>query len=96
MEIHEEARYRTDHLYLAAYLTCSGYRIESTATEGTRVFFVFRQTPELSAAVADFMSGAAIPARHFAFEVLKLKHLIPRAQSKMEKNVTYANEQGQR
>ncbi|HUJ93501.1 MAG TPA: hypothetical protein VLV88_13660 [Terriglobales bacterium] len=77
--------YRTDHLYLAAFLTCSGHEVVGTASDGSCVSFVFHQTPELSAAVAGFMSGAVIPARRFSFEVLKLKRLIPRSPQKMEK-----------
>jgi hypothetical protein len=77
--------YRTDHLYLAAFLTCSGHRIVGTSTARERISFLFQHTPELSADVASFMSGAAIPARQFAFEVLKLKRLIPRGERTVEK-----------
>lgn len=85
VKINVSSSYRTDHLYLAAFLTCSGYRIVGTSREGCRVCFVFDQTAELSAAVASFMAGAAIPARQYAFEVLKLKKIIPRSKSILEK-----------
>jgi hypothetical protein len=66
--------YYTDHLYLAAYLTCSGHPVE------------------LSAAVANFMSGGTVPARQLSFQVLKLKRLIPRGPERMERYVKYTNE----
>jgi hypothetical protein len=91
LEIDVISSYRTDHLYLAAFLTCSGYRIVGTSREGSRVCFVFDQTFQLSAAVASFMAGAAIPARQYAFEVLKLKKLIPRSKPILE-TVNYATE----
>ncbi|MGB2890343.1 MAG: DUF5659 domain-containing protein [Candidatus Acidiferrales bacterium] len=78
MDKDEIPTYHTDHLYLAAYLSCSGHIMIGTTSHDGRVAFVFRHTPRLSAAVADFMSGAAIPARQFSFEVLRLKRLIPR------------------
>lgn len=77
--------YLTDHLYLAAFLTCSAHRVVGTTRTGARVSFIFHETPELLAAVAAFMSGAEIPARQFAFEVLKLKRLIPRGAQILEK-----------
>lgn len=80
--------YLTDHLYLAAFLTCSAHRVIGTTRTGARVSFIFHETPELLAAVARFMSGAAIPARQFAFEVLKLKRLIPRGAQILEKSDT--------
>lgn len=80
--------YLTDHLYLAAFLTCSSHCVVGTTRTGTRVSFIFHETPELLAAVASFMSGAAIPARQFAFEVLKLKRLLPRGAQTLEKPET--------
>ncbi|MFZ0634439.1 MAG: DUF5659 domain-containing protein [Candidatus Acidiferrales bacterium] len=85
------SKYLTDHLYLAAFLICAGHSIIGTSRDGSRVCFVFRQTPDLSVAVASFMAGAAIPARPYAFEVLKLKKLIPRVESTL-KRVTDATE----
>jgi hypothetical protein len=76
--------YHTDHLYLAAYLTCSGHPLIGTAWSGDRLSFIFCQTAELSADAANFMSGASIPARQFAFEVLKLKRMLPRSKRTME------------
>jgi hypothetical protein len=86
MKIDRIPPFGTDHLYLAAYLICAGYTFLGTSPNGLRVSFVFQQTPELSAAVASFMAGATIPARQFAFEVLKLKKLIPRSESILEKS----------
>ena len=85
VEINVISSYSTDHLYLAAFLACSGHRIVGTARDGSRVYFVFNQTSALSAAVASFMAGAAIPARQYAFEVLKLKKLIPHSKPTLEK-----------
>ena len=70
--------YLTDHLYLAAFLACSGHEVVGTTFVGSRVSFEFTQTPTLSADVASFMSGASVPARQFSFEVLKLKRLLPK------------------
>ncbi|MFZ0637603.1 MAG: hypothetical protein WA755_16665 [Candidatus Acidiferrales bacterium] len=81
----DPTNYFTEHLYLAAFLVCSGHRVIGTTHTADRVSFVFQQTAELSASVAGFMSNAAIPARKFAFEVLKLKRLIPRNTQKMER-----------
>jgi hypothetical protein len=82
----EDSTYCTDHLYLAAFLTCSGHAVVNTTRNGERISFVFLATAEVSAAVAGFMSGAVIPARKFSFEVLKLKRFIPRSKLTMEKN----------
>jgi hypothetical protein len=81
--------YPTDHLYLAAYLRCSGHEIVGTTCAGDRVSFIFHLTPALSADVAKFMSGAVVPARKFSFEVLKLKRLIPRSKRRLEKDEKY-------
>jgi hypothetical protein len=87
----EQPAFATDHLYLAAYLTCSGHEIVGTSSMGGRVSFEFTQTPELSAHVANFMSGALVPARQFSFALLKLKRLIPRQTVK--RDYKYANEE---
>ncbi len=84
METQNNSAYLTDHLYLAAYLTCSGHEIIGTSSAGGRVSFEFTQTPQLSDDVAGFMSGASVPARKFSFEVLKLKRLIPRQTMKRD------------
>jgi hypothetical protein len=84
MQTQNNPAYLTDHLYLAAYLTCSGHEIIGTSSAGGRVSFEFTQTQQLSAAVASFMSGALVPARKFSFEVLKLKRLIPRQTLKRD------------
>lgn len=78
MQTQDNPAYLTDHLYLAAYLTCSGHEIVGTSSAGGRVSFEFTRTQQLSSDVANFMSGALVPARQFSFEVLKLKRLIPR------------------
>jgi hypothetical protein len=83
--------YLTDHLYLAAYLCCSGHNILGTSTAGSRVSFQFRQTQQLSADVASFMSDASVPARQFSFTILKLKRLIPRQTVK--RGYSNANEE---
>jgi hypothetical protein len=84
--------YHTDHLYLAAYLTCSGHPIIGTTWAGDRLSFVFCQTAELSADAANFMSGGSVPARRFAFELLELKRMLPRSKQTMEKNENNSNE----
>jgi hypothetical protein len=76
MEQEQQPTYASDHLYLVAFLTCTGHKITGTRRQGYRVAFEFAETPELLADVARFMGGAAIPARQFSFEVLKLKRTL--------------------
>ena len=76
MEEKQQPTFASDHLYLVAFLTCSGHKIVATQRHGHRVAFEFAETAELLADVARFMGGAAIPARQFSFEVLKLKRTL--------------------
>jgi len=76
MEAKQQLTYASDHLYVVAFLVCSGHTITGTQRHGHRVAFEFAETPELLADVAKFMAGAAIPARQFSFEVLKLKRTL--------------------
>jgi hypothetical protein len=82
--------YSTDHLYVAAFLVCSGHDVVGTRMQGSRVAFIFQQSPELLAAVASFLAGGVIPARHFSFELLKLKRMLCGVQTvnRVEKNET--------
>ena len=52
------------------------------------VSFVFNNSPELAADVASFLADGVIPARHFSFELLKLKRMICGGEymSRAEKN----------
>jgi hypothetical protein len=93
MREEEQPAFATDHLYLAAFLVCSGQEIVGTSSVSGRVSFEFAQTPQLSIAVANFMSGALVPARSFAFQVLKLKRFFPRKIQTVEKNYKDANEE---
>ena len=72
----EQSVYSSDHLYLVAFLICGGQRLLHAERARGRTVFQFHKTPELQAAVADFMAGALIPARKFSFEILKLKRVI--------------------
>jgi hypothetical protein len=76
MEQEQQPTYASDHLYLVAFLTCTGHKIVGTRRHGHRVAFEFAETAELLSDVAGFMGGAAIPARQFSFEVLKLKRTL--------------------
>ena len=71
-----QSHFATDHLYLTGFLICCGHNFASTSSNGRRISFEFRKTPELLADVARFMSGALVPARQFSFEILKLKRTI--------------------
>jgi len=93
MREEQQPAFATDHLYLAAFLVCSGQEIVGTSSAGARISFEFTQTPQLSIAVANFMSGALVPARQFSFELLKLKRLFPRKIQTVEKNYKDAHEQ---
>jgi hypothetical protein len=74
-----ESTYITDHLYLAAFLVCRGQPILTTTSEGSRIQFVFAETPQLASDAASYMAGGLVGARQFSFEILKLKRLIPRS-----------------
>jgi hypothetical protein len=76
-----ETTYRTDHLYLAAFLVCRGHSILTTRNDDHRVRFVFSESPRLASDAASFMSGGFVGARQFSFEILKLKRLIPRSSA---------------
>ncbi len=80
--------YSTDHLYVAAFLVCSGHSVIGTQRNDSRVSFVFNNSPELAADVASFLADGVIPARHFSFELLKLKRMLHGGQyvSRIEKN----------
>lgn len=96
MREQQQPAFQTDHLYLAAFLVCSGQEITGTSSIGSRVSFEFAQTPELSAEVANFMSGALVPARKFSFEVLKLKRLIPRHMQTMKRDYKHGYDETSR
>jgi hypothetical protein len=76
VKIMEEKIFASDHLYLSAFLVCCGHNVVGTSRNGWRVSFEFHKTPDLLGDVGRFMSGAAVPARQFAFEVLKLKRTL--------------------
>ena len=78
--------YSTDHLYVAAYLVCSGHDIVGTRRDGSRVAFIFQQSPQLAAAVASYLADGVIPARHFSFALLKLKRTIHGGQYEITKS----------
>jgi hypothetical protein len=81
----ESRTYSTDHIYLCAFLVCVGHRIVAASHDGRRVSFEFPDTPQLNADVSGFMAGAAVPARRFSFEVLRLKRMIHGGEYKLEK-----------
>jgi hypothetical protein len=83
--------YVTDHLYVAAFLVCSGHNVIGTQSNGSRVSFTFNNSAELSSDVASFLAGGLIPARHFSFELLKLKRMLHGGQyvKRLEKNENY-------
>ena len=86
--------YLTDHLYVAAYLVCRGHGVIGTRGTGSRVSFIFNQSPELSDAVASFLTDGVIPARHFSFELLKLKRMIHGGKYGLTKSENNENYQG--
>jgi len=72
----QQGSFASDHLYLVCFLLCRGHEITGAERVGRRVHFQFRQSTDLSADVAGFMAGAAVPARQFCFELLKLKRTL--------------------
>jgi hypothetical protein len=76
MQISDRDVYVTDHIYVTAFLICSGHDVVDTRSEGTRVSFVFHNSAQLSADVASFLADGVIPARHFTFQLLKLKRML--------------------
>lgn len=68
--------FTSDHLYVTAFLICSGHRLIGVSRHGARALFQFERTAALCNDVARFMAGAAVPARQFSFELLKLKRTL--------------------
>ena len=83
--------YSTDHIYVAAYLVCRGHEVVGTRSNGSRLSFTFNNSAQLSSDVASFLAGGLIPARHFSFELLKLKRMLHGGQyvKRLEKNENY-------
>ena len=83
--------YLTDHLYVAAFLVCSGHEVIGTQNNGRRTSFIFKQSAQLSADVASFLADGVVPARHFSFELLKLKRTLNGGQyvKRVEKSENY-------
>jgi len=77
--------FASDHIYLVAFLTCCGHSVVSTSRENGRIAFEFSKTQCLLSDVARFMSGAAIPARQFSFELLKIKRMLYGGQSRLKR-----------
>jgi hypothetical protein len=76
---HHTGYFATDHLYLAAFLTCYGHDVVSTTpATGTRVYFLFDDSPALRSTAADFMAGGKVEARKFSFVLLRLKKKFPK------------------
>ena len=75
-----EHLFRTDHLYVAAFLVCHGHPLVSCqGSESGRVNFLFVDSSETRSRVADFMAGGQVNARQFAFTLLRLKKCFPRS-----------------
>jgi hypothetical protein len=49
----------TDHLALAAFLTCRGHAVTLVPTASGKIFFSFSQTESLNADAASFSEGTA-------------------------------------
>jgi hypothetical protein len=73
MEDNPRPIFSSDHIYIVAFLVCLGHKVIGASRHGGRVSFEFWETPTVNADVARFMAGAAVPARQFCFELLKLK-----------------------
>ena len=85
--------YMTDHLYVAAFLVCSGHNVIGTQSNGSRVSFTFNKSAQLSSNVASFLADGVIPARHFSFELLKLKRMIHGGKYELTKSENSENYQ---
>jgi hypothetical protein len=83
----------TDHLYVTAFLVCSGHNVIGTQRNGSRVSFTFNNSAQLSSDIASFLADGVIPARHFSFELLKLKRMLHGGQymKKLESNENHQN-----
>jgi hypothetical protein len=86
--------YSTDHIYVAAYLVCRGHEVVGTRGNGSRVSFIFNISAELSSDVASFLADGVIPARHFSFELLKLKRMLYGGKYGLTKSENNENYQG--
>ena len=75
-KLRNEFTFASDHIYLIAFLLCSGHPMLRTSRAGSRVSFEFAKTPALLTDVGRFMGDGVVPARKFSFELLKLKRLL--------------------
>lgn len=71
-----ESEFTTSDLYYAAYLKVAGVPLLGTRREGSRVVFIFEQTPLLSDLKRDFYNrNGKVSALTFCDELKALKSL---------------------
>jgi hypothetical protein len=75
----KSGKFKSDHIYLVAYLMLRGHEVISTERPGRFTVFNFKRTSDLDADVADFHAGGLVPAKDYVMEVLRVKRFIPRA-----------------
>lgn len=72
----EEERYTTSDLYLTAYLKVKGYRF-SVEKPKSKASFIFAQSPELLAAVNEYLTeSASCDPLNYANAIKNIKNLL--------------------
>ncbi len=80
--------FRSDHLWLGAFLRCRGHALVTVEGDGERGAFVFKKSGRLLADVADFAGDGEVPARDYAARILELRRRLDtwRKERKGERN----------
>ncbi len=65
--------FRSDLLWLGAFLRCRGHALVAVEGDGERGVFVFKKSGRLVADVTDFTGDGQVPARDYAARVLELR-----------------------
>lgn len=72
--------FRSNDLYLCAYLCARGVPLTRTEKDRDRVFFIFRDKDQAQKFVAEYLNNGPIPVLDFKSYVRELKSLIFRAK----------------
>jgi len=83
--------FKTDHLYLGAFLICRGHALAGTEPcANGRISFLFPGSDEVRSAAGEFLSGGLVDARQFSFCVLQLKKILAQHTLRKVGTVEYA------
>ena len=71
-----EREFKTADFAAAAYLFARRFRYDHVEVDGEQVSFIFPSTPELVAAVGEYLSNGPIPCRDYFQGLRKAKAII--------------------